>query len=169
MLQGPSGCRIGKGFGGSAHAANDGLSWCCVGRTNSHALDPFVRFLLARFILACVPRDSLLTLRCSCAASPRSKRWFDFTTFFFFCRTSSIPCAWWTCDWGEYDGAGIRGGIWLLGGAIAAFFLCKRLSRPCVVLECTDDEGNARRVEIALHRDDAKAAELIRSINAALG
>ena len=23
-----------------------------------------------------------------------------------------IPCIWWSCDWGFYDGQGIRGGIW---------------------------------------------------------
>ena len=25
-----------------------------------------------------------------------------------------IPCIFWTCDWGPYDGAGVRGGIWFI-------------------------------------------------------
>ena len=30
-----------------------------------------------------------------------------------------IPCFIWTCDWGYYDGQGVRGGIWIGGTLIA--------------------------------------------------
>ncbi|CAB9525468.1 expressed unknown protein [Seminavis robusta] len=41
-----------------------------------------------------------------------------------------IPCIWWTCDWGEYDGQAVRGGIWFIGGPIiAAFILCYECNR----------------------------------------
>ena len=35
-----------------------------------------------------------------------------------------IPCIWWTCDWGYYDGYGIRGGIWFTvwGAASGVFY-----------------------------------------------
>lgn len=29
-----------------------------------------------------------------------------------------IPCIWWTCDWGYYDGEGIRGAIWFIVWAV---------------------------------------------------
>eukprot|EP00756_Hemistasia_phaeocysticola_P049446 Hpha_TRINITY_DN23922_c0_g1::TRINITY_DN23922_c0_g1_i1::g.137761::m.137761 len=31
-----------------------------------------------------------------------------------------IPCIWWTCDWGDYDGEGVRGGILFAVWAIVA-------------------------------------------------
>ena len=36
-----------------------------------------------------------------------------------------IPCIWWTCDWGEYDGQGVRGAIWFTTWAVVALaILC---------------------------------------------
>ena len=41
-----------------------------------------------------------------------------------------IPCIWWTCDWGYYDGKAIRGGIWfgVWAGVTAglAAWVCKK-------------------------------------------
>merc|ERR1712032_248361 len=40
-----------------------------------------------------------------------------------------IPCIWWSCDWGYYDGEGIRGGIWFgvwgIASGIFAWYYCK--------------------------------------------
>ena len=40
-----------------------------------------------------------------------------------------MPCIWWSCDWGYYDGAAIRGGLWFGGWAIAygvfTWYYCK--------------------------------------------
>ena len=33
------------------------------------------------------------------------------------------PCIWWTCDWGEHDGQGVRGGIWFITWAIVSTIL----------------------------------------------
>ena len=41
-----------------------------------------------------------------------------------------IPCIWWTCDWGDHDGAGIRGGIWFITWGIVSTSLCCMRSRP---------------------------------------
>ena len=38
-----------------------------------------------------------------------------------------VPCIWWTCDWGPYDGQGVRGGIWLIGGILLAILACSLL------------------------------------------
>lgn len=35
-----------------------------------------------------------------------------------------VPCIWWTCDWGPYDGQGVRGGIWLVCGIVLAVVTC---------------------------------------------
>lgn len=34
-----------------------------------------------------------------------------------------IPCIWWTCDWGDNDGEGIRGGIWFVTWGIVTVVL----------------------------------------------
>jgi len=31
-----------------------------------------------------------------------------------------VPCIWWTCDWGDHDGEGVRGAIWFTLWAIFA-------------------------------------------------
>ena len=44
-----------------------------------------------------------------------------------------IPCIWWTCDWGEYDGEGVRGAIWFISwpiiGLIILWLECHREDR----------------------------------------
>lgn len=35
-----------------------------------------------------------------------------------------IPCIWWTCDWGEHDGEGVRGAIWFSTWALTTAYLC---------------------------------------------
>ena len=44
-----------------------------------------------------------------------------------------IPCLWWTCDWGEYDGEAVRGMIWFITGPIIGvwilWFECNRSKR----------------------------------------
>jgi len=39
-----------------------------------------------------------------------------------------IPCIWWTCDWGRYDGQGVRGGIWFASGAVLGIIACSTLA-----------------------------------------
>ena len=29
-----------------------------------------------------------------------------------------VPCIWWTCDWGPFDGEGVRGAIWFVTWAV---------------------------------------------------
>ena len=47
-----------------------------------------------------------------------------------------VPCLWWTCDWGDHDGEGVRGAIWFtlwaLLGVISIVSSC--VSSPSHVL-----------------------------------
>jgi hypothetical protein len=44
-----------------------------------------------------------------------------------------IPCFWWSCDWGEYDGAAIRGGIWFILWFVVCVWCCvKKCSQRCL-------------------------------------
>ncbi|XP_067934134.1 uncharacterized protein [Watersipora subatra] len=78
-----------------------------------------------------------------------------------------IPCIWWTCDWGYFDGQGFRGGLWFTTWGILCFALI--LFYPIVELELTVRpntnsqktkvytlavaEGSARSIddEVAIH------------------
>ncbi|CAH1791119.1 unnamed protein product [Owenia fusiformis] len=43
------------------------------------------------------------------------------------------PCIWWTCDWGYYDGQGVRGGIWFGSWALLFILMCFR-TRTAILL-----------------------------------
>ena len=42
-----------------------------------------------------------------------------------------IPCIWWTCDWGPFDGEGVRGAVWFVTWAVvtAALYYLRRPSQ----------------------------------------
>jgi hypothetical protein len=40
-----------------------------------------------------------------------------------------VPCLWWTCDWGPYDGEGVRGAIWIVGSIVLTLLTCGLLGR----------------------------------------
>eukprot|EP01006_Ploeotia_vitrea_P047654 TRINITY_DN67147_c1_g2_i2.p1 TRINITY_DN67147_c1_g2~~TRINITY_DN67147_c1_g2_i2.p1 ORF type:complete len:208 (+),score=11.29 TRINITY_DN67147_c1_g2_i2:61-684(+) len=74
-----------------------------------------------------------------------------------------IPCLWWTCDWGEHDGQGVRGAIWfILWGVLAVVFLCCIPRESAAVVSFKDgshaayklagDSGTCEKIQGELQR-----------------
>ena len=74
-----------------------------------------------------------------------------------------IPCAWWTCDWGEYDGAGVRGGIWfVLWAIVSGVSCCRKAALKCISISI---EGS-KTIRVATGPGTAVSpSELVDSIN----
>lgn len=53
-----------------------------------------------------------------------------------------IPCIWWSCDWGYYDGQGVRGGIWFITWPV--LFFVYLLLYAVLELEVSVQDGSRR-------------------------
>eukprot|EP01006_Ploeotia_vitrea_P019661 TRINITY_DN51886_c0_g1_i1.p1 TRINITY_DN51886_c0_g1~~TRINITY_DN51886_c0_g1_i1.p1 ORF type:complete len:217 (+),score=13.29 TRINITY_DN51886_c0_g1_i1:44-694(+) len=52
-----------------------------------------------------------------------------------------ICCIWWTCDWSEHDGAGVRGGIWFITWGLTFVGMMVLTRAHCAVVTVTPQAG----------------------------
>lgn len=60
-----------------------------------------------------------------------------------------VPCIWWTCDWGDHDGEGVRGAIWFVvwgAGVVWAIVVAACLGSAEVVVSLVGDGKEIRLV-----------------------
>ena len=54
-----------------------------------------------------------------------------------------VPCVWWTCDWGYYDGEQIRGYIWFIGWpSFSTFFFILGAVCQYLKIDVRPSQGN---------------------------
>jgi len=61
-----------------------------------------------------------------------------------------IPCIWWACDWGPYDGEAVSGGIMFVGGSLIGALGALCVSWPVSSQAALPSRGEAWRNSTAV-------------------
>ena len=65
-----------------------------------------------------------------------------------------IPCIWWTCDWGDNDGEGVRGAIWFILWGVGTVVLLLLVRQPAIHILHRESLESGEKSQYITHNSD---------------